>query len=255
VGIFGLLYLQTFKSLHATPDAASQTPANLIANRSLPLPSISSLSSPLALVMLKSMPSTTSPETTHDDHLKRLLDQRTTRADVRPCFPSSTSDFSDSPSIYSHAYFSPRSTASHNGDQTTDYASFADERPSLDDGNGINALALSMLDDRRSSYASTIMEEAVSTRFIEPEDDTLDTRMSMLGPKMRVHSKAPWELDEDPLEEEDEDDSVSSRGKPSPVRSAFGFTTKRSIFGRSSGESSIPKPSFESTLPYSRNTA
>lgn len=72
--------------------------------------------------------------------------------------------------------------------------------------------------------------------------------MSLLGPKMRYHSKAPWEI-EGPLEEDDEEtDSILSRGKE---RMNFGFRDRSSSVTRPSGESSRsqvnPKRSFETT--------
>src|SRR6266436_5244043 len=48
------------------------------------------------------------PSSAQDDNLRRLLDQRAARGDTHHTrFPSLT-EFSDSPSIYSHPHFSPR---------------------------------------------------------------------------------------------------------------------------------------------------
>ncbi|KAF9015510.1 hypothetical protein BDQ17DRAFT_49753 [Cyathus striatus] len=65
----------------------------------------------------------------------------------------------------------------------------------------------SMLDldhDPRASLVSTY------SSYPQPDPDSQsDLRISLLGPKMRFHSPAPWELDEDPLPQQD--DHPSSR--------------------------------------------
>jgi hypothetical protein len=95
------------------------------------------------------------------------------------------------------------------------------------------------------------------------DDDDDDTRMSLLGPKMRFHSRAPWETSEDSLQEEDEPEEgvSSSRGrgmflKGEGIIKGFGLTSsglRSSSAGRRSGESSrsqgMPKSSYETTLP------
>lgn len=73
-------------------------------------------------------------------------------------------------------------------------------------------------------------------------------RMS-LGPKMRFHSRAPWEMDESTLQEEDEPDY---RSVLPTSRKGFTFSLSRcQDDSRPSGESSRsqekPKRSFETT--------
>lgn len=202
----------------------------------------------------------------HDAHLKHLLDQRATRADVHSRVPS-LSEFSDTPSLYSHAYFSPQ-PAHFPKDMSSNFAS-----PVRSDRDRFNDLAVSMLemdDEPRSSCSSNdyddIDEGDQSTAEHAPEEDDelAMPRMSLLGPKMRFHSKAPWEMDSAPLQEEDSDGDnhsvlSSSRGKGGSARH-FRFGTSKA--GRSSRESSrsrrMAKKSFDndttsSQTSYGRN--
>ncbi|KAK1228614.1 hypothetical protein PQX77_008208 [Marasmius sp. AFHP31] len=112
-------------------------------------------------------------------------------------------DQADTPSLYSHSVFSPdsshyRSPISNSGIST------------------LNDLAVSMLDmdeDQRSSFHSAMYDSVNSSMDNEDDygghDEEEDPRMSYLGPKMRYHSKAPWEVDS-ALEEEDEDDETTA---------------------------------------------
>lgn len=206
-----------------------------------------------------------SPADPHEDHLRRLLDQRSTRADIQARFSSSVSEFPDTPSVYSHAYFSPRPTdnASRSVKSPIPSRSLSNSRP---ERNRLNDLAVSMLDlddddpDPRASYASSDAygDDDRDDLHDDGEDDQPMPRMSLLGPKMRVHSKAPWEMDDEPLHEGDETDSIvdpTYRRKAGSVRSNVG--SSRDTFGRRSTESSMqPKRSFETTssqASYNRN--
>lgn len=162
----------------------------------------------------------------HEDHLRRLLDQRTARADLHGRFPS-VSDITDSPSIYSHAPFSPRTveradsdvssisyvTATHERrpSEPRSPASFMSDRQRL---NIPHASSLDLDDDPRSSYADTNGhdDDDVSTQEPDNEGDGELHRVSAYGPKMIVHSRAPWETGEDDPEEVAEPDSASKRG-------------------------------------------
>ncbi|PBK77421.1 hypothetical protein ARMSODRAFT_1079439 [Armillaria solidipes] len=204
--------------------------------------------------MLRSM---NSPPDPHDDHLRHLLDQRATRADLHSRVPS-LSEFSDTPSIYSHPFFSPQPA-----DREVDTSSLASQslsrsspRPGRE-RNRLNELAVSMLDldeDPRSSFASSSVynDEEQNDYDENDEDDEPMPRMSLLGPKMRFHSKAPWELDEG-IVMEDEAESVRSRDHPknsfSPVQS---LQTKKTSFEsrRSQGKGSFE--SVSSQTSYSR---
>ncbi|KAH9944119.1 uncharacterized protein BXZ73DRAFT_87076 [Epithele typhae] len=182
-----------------------------------------------------------------DDHLRHLLDQRAARADLHGRFPS-LSEFSDSPSVYSHPHFSPRPPDRpflHGHPSTFRFPQ--GYSPSLDDReprspitdrerlNIPNASSLDLEDDPRSS------SEYQSFRDDEPDSpDEFDEppQVSMYGPKMRFHSPAPWE--EDGAEQRSFPDDLPKRSKkksePSIAKKAWGLS-------RSSGDT---RPSTDS---------
>lgn len=192
----------------------------------------------------------------HDgDHLRRLLGQRAARADIHDRF--SSSQFSDSPSIYSHAHFSPRpadrtdpgastSTYHHttHARQPSESRSFMTDRQRL----GIpGASSLDLDEDPRNSYLSTeshdeeLLDDDSATE--EADDDLTEVnRVSAYGPKMTVHSRAPWELEDEESAEPEEPDSGGKR-------SAFRFA-KRDVgmkpWGREGRSPVDTRPSFDS---------
>jgi hypothetical protein len=114
----------------------------------------------------------------------------------------------------------------------------------------LNDPAVSMLDldeDQRSSVASSDYYGDVQ-QPVGNDDQDLLPRMSLLGPKMRFHSRAPWEMDEDALQEEDEPDDASFL---STAKRGFGFSSPRASSSRPSGESARSQvnsqKSFETT--------
>jgi hypothetical protein len=137
------------------------------------------------------------------------LDQRTARADVRF---SSISEFSDTPSVYSRAFFSPITPDKGEVDLPDDcrFKSFSPQSSAceaLSNPDRLNDPAASMLDlddDPRASFASSDAYGDEEQDLSHDDDDEPMPRMSLLGPKMRFHSRAPWEMDGDPLQEEDE---------------------------------------------------
>ncbi|KAK0208144.1 hypothetical protein DFS33DRAFT_416228 [Desarmillaria ectypa] len=206
--------------------------------------------------MLRSM---NSPPDPHDDHLRHLLDQRATRADLHSRVPS-LSEFSDTPSIYSHPFFSPQPA-----DREADTSSlvsqplFHSSPRSGRERNRLNELAVSMLDldeDPRSSFASSsVYNDEDQNHYDEiDEDDEPMPRMSLLGPKMRFHSRAPWESDEKPVME-DETESDISRDQPknsfTPVQP---LNTRKTSFEsrRSHGKNSLELVSSQTS--YSRGS-
>jgi len=192
--------------------------------------------------MLRSLPDD------HNGHLRNLIDQRNARADVHGRLSAAVSDFSNSPSVYNHSYFSPR--PSEISDSRLGFA-----YSSSDVGNGRyepQTSILDLTDDRRSSYVSQDFDNADSTSSEEMTIESETTaRMSYLGPKMRVHSRAPWE--EETLEEVDEENvsgrSSFSRRHPKSIASAFSSPRPSYVgsVGRQSEDSSLsqPKRSFE----------
>ena len=83
------------------------------------------------------------------------------------------------------------------------------------------------------------------------QDD--DSRMSMLGPKMRIHGRAPWEMGEVTLDEGDESDS-SGKSRIFTKKGSKGKGPKGFGVGASNSKSSLPsRPSYESTRSGARS--
>ncbi|KAJ7487450.1 hypothetical protein B0H11DRAFT_2191997 [Mycena galericulata] len=195
------------------------------------------------------------PHDPHDSHLRQLLDQRSARSAMAMDY--------DSPSVYSSPFFSPRPNE-------FDSRSLNSYRPPQSPDvhrNRLNELAESMLDlddDSRAGGSDDDDEddddapETIDAQHDGPEDP----RLSLLGPKMRFHGKAPWEMDSDTLEEDDEPES--DRGRDG-IRKGLGFrsssrgTTASGRPSAESGRSAKPKRSFETTSsassPYGRGGA
>ncbi|KAF6766538.1 hypothetical protein DFP72DRAFT_1088999 [Ephemerocybe angulata] len=178
--------------------------------------------------MLRSVHS--SPDT-HTDHVRHLLDQRINRLDPDDNF-SALSQFTDTPSVYSPAHFSP----SYQDDR------LYSPRQRLNDPNLTNLSILDLERDPRYSL-DTDMQEDDTHSFDDadqerPGDDhsDADSRLSYLGPKMRFHSRAPWEMEDGIPEEE-------SEPADSPKHHAFSFSLGAKSVNHSS-RSSSPRPSF-----------
>ena len=170
-----------------------------------------------------------------DHHLRHLLDQRSARADVHGRYPS-ISEYSDSPSVYSPAFFSPRPSNPADDDQPS-----PSRRPS--NGSRLHDPNTSMLDlddDPRSSFAASETYDDDHTAYEDGEDDEPGTRISYLGPKMRFHSRAPWEMEGSTLDEEDEPNE-----NPRHFTSGFSFARSSGPKAIQSGSSS-PRPSYAS---------
>lgn len=203
-----------------------------------------------------------SPQDTHADHLRSLLDQRSTRA-------VSFSADSDTPSVYSRPFFSPKSpdNSHYHPSPTFDIESHLDH---LDRPSNYTPSILDLDDDQNSSLAPS-EEINIDDSSCEDEDSDFADRMSYLGPKMRVHSRAPWELEDDDTHEEDPETEEGHRSFQSifPFRGngarsvASSSSSPRPSYttGRPSGESSCsqvpPKRSFDtinSQLSYQPGT-
>lgn len=191
-----------------------------------------------------------------DSLVRSLLDQRAQRADIPPPHArySTFSQASESPSLYSH--FSPnnRNTPATPASRfphidehdfyehdTTPYPPSPADR--LADPN---ASSLDLSEDTYSERASTILDvdiEGASITQSEDDDDT-NVRLSLMGPKMRVHSRAPWEEDGiDASESDHEDSGMDGRSIFGGKKS--GFAMMRGLgFG---ARSPVPRPSFESS--------
>jgi hypothetical protein len=216
----------------------------------------------------------------HDDHLRHLLDQRSARADINGRF-SSVSEYSDTPSVYSHR-FSPVpqdrgegdfSVRPLNVDTSHRYPFSSEPRSPMSDRDLLNdpsASGLDLDDDYRSSYASSNTYDDSNEQPLSPTDVGEDSRMSMLGPKVRIHGRAPWEMGEESLEEGDESDSSGksyafsikrSKGKGDGIMKGFGRgapSPRPTLASRPSDESnrsrSRSKGSFETTASSTSNS-
>lgn len=205
-----------------------------------------------------------SPQEDHDDHLRSLLDQRTNRAHLHGRH-SPISQFSDTPSVYSRSFFSPKPTDkscsdSYHIDPQHRFHSPA-PHPYRNNRDDPAASMLDFDDDTGSSLDRSETHEADDQQsFIEDEEDEPSiSRMSLLGPKMRFHSRAPWEMESATLEEDDEDEEQCSfpftHTKDYEHRGVAGASSPRmSKVSRPSGESVrsqvAPKRSFDTASSH-----
>ncbi|KAG2159720.1 uncharacterized protein EDB93DRAFT_1111655 [Suillus bovinus] len=157
---------------------------------------------------------------------------------------SSISEFSDSPSVYSHAYFSPDSrdiepnTSSYRYDVPD---SSSQRRPSISNSDYLDDYAASSLDLDDEDVASVLINTLGDTENDDEDDDT-SHRISVQGPKIRFHSRAPWETGEDNIDENDSDHSAMSNVFGKKVKSK----TAKADLMRHFGKSSSARPSAES---------
>jgi hypothetical protein len=141
-----------------------------------------------------------------DAHVRHLLDQRFARADPFGRYSSSTmSEASDTPSVYSRA-FSPRPAVP----LTDNYLHKSPTFPRLYDDPSSSVLDLS--EDNYSSMASytpydrhDVIDDHEKALEVNEDEDGLPR-----GPKMRFHSRAPWEMEGGSLEEVNESESSGS---------------------------------------------
>ncbi|KAF8640711.1 hypothetical protein AX17_000364 [Amanita inopinata Kibby_2008] len=190
----------------------------------------------------------TAHQDVQDDYVRTLLDQRAARADPHGRF-SSPSDFSDTPSVYSRPFFSPRPLDSGSElDFPSEERPFNSQTPLLvrSDRERLNDPSTSSLDlddDPRSSYATSH-----TFKNVLPNDDGTDDesmpRMSLLGPKMRFHSRAPWELEGDVIHEDEANDDL---GPPTMIKHKTHGTKLLHFGSRSPKFSDSSRPSYEST--------
>ena len=179
----------------------------------------------------------------NNDHIRQLLNQRhasNSRPHHSP-FPS-VSDVSDSPSVYSRSPFTPR---------PFDKVEQPTQIPTFDDQNRESG-ALDLFDDTSASYATARTaydtEDTYGSRddLSLTEDDEPEHRMSMLGIKMRFHSKAPWEAGGEDIPEEEEEEERNSGDRPPSRsrRSVKGFTVRPSVEGSRSNKKSLDAPRY-----------
>ncbi|PIL31648.1 hypothetical protein GSI_06350 [Ganoderma sinense ZZ0214-1] len=205
----------------------------------------------------------------HDDHLKHLLDQRAARADLHARFPS-LSEFSDSPSVYSHPQFSPCPQDRMDG-QSHSFRfprspnaytpSLSEPRSPISDRERLNiptASSLDLDDDPRSSSELNSIRDGQDPDD-PPHDPEDEPRISIYGPKMRFHSPAPWEEDDLDSKSVVEQPSISKRVKKKSESNKKGWPLSRvSTEPRPSTDSTRsakPKQSFDAASTISANGA
>jgi hypothetical protein len=189
-----------------------------------------------------------SPSPAQEDNLRRLLDQRSARADIHHSrFPSLT-EFSDSPSIYSHAHFSPRPPHPDANSPRFDFSAPTQyARPSLE---AVRSFASSPTSTQGADPSiSTHQERSHSPESVPSEDEEPDPQLS-LGPTMRFHSPAPWETEDAVKDEGDQEDDarsiLSKRGRSKTRGDAFMRNFGRVAPAKST---SAARPSVESLRP------
>ena len=169
------------------------------------------------------------------DHIRQLLNQRHASTSYHSRFPS-VSDVSDSPSVYSRSPFTPH--LSNKVEQSTPIPTFDDQgqEPSTLDFSG----------GSRASYTTARTtcgtEETYGSRdeLSLTDDDEPEHRMSMLGIKMRFHSKAPWESGgEDILEEEEQERKSGDRPHSRSKRNIKTFAVRPSVESSRSNKKSL----------------
>ncbi|KAI0361281.1 hypothetical protein OH77DRAFT_1390950 [Trametes cingulata] len=207
-----------------------------------------------------------------DDHVRLLLDQRAARADLHGRFPS-LSEFSDSPSVYSHPHFSPRPSDRSALDANVQAFRFpqspqiyspslSEPRSPISDRERLNiptASSLDLEDDPRSSAEYSSMHDGEDSSPDEEGDEEVP-RISMYGPKMRFHSPAPWEEEGDEEVARDSIDEPSKRSKKKGDAGKKGWglsrtTTNESRPSNESARSGKGKQSFETSSALSATGA
>lgn len=183
-----------------------------------------------------------------DDYVSQLLDQRTARADFHARF--SASDLSDTPSVCSRSLFSPHfsergSSGEPASPTSAHYLASHGHVPlsSNADRERLNDPSCSSLDFDDASDVSSH-----SSLRDEQEDS-----VSLLGPKMRFHSRAPWEMDDTLHEDETTPELTRTITNKTMTQAAkffnFGPSSPRvSNVGRASGESIRPEIVHKSSM-------
>jgi len=170
------------------------------------------------------------------DHIRQLLNQRhaSNSTPHHSRFPS-VSDVSDSPSVYSRSPFTPRPF--DKAEQSTPIPTFddQDQEPST----------LDLSDDHRASYITARTTYDAEDTYGSRDDlsltdnDEPEHRMSMLGIKMRFHSKAPWEAGGEDIQEEEDERNSGDRPPSRSKRSVKGFTVRPSVESSRSNKKSL----------------
>ncbi|KAF8846254.1 hypothetical protein BDN67DRAFT_1006721 [Paxillus ammoniavirescens] len=207
--------------------------------------------------MLRSLPS---PRDANDDHLRFLSDHRNIHFASHARLPSLT-EFPDSPSVYSHPYFSPHPLERDDDAIDSDGTSFTSTLSSIPHHNDLPpshrdllnhppARSFDLDDETASTCRSISTVDAEDDSDFDDDTDDASNRISLQGPRIRFHSRAPWETGDDTLQGEESDHSPRS----GTIASKFKGKVPKAdslmrTFGR--GASITTRPSVESTRSQS----
>lgn len=197
--------------------------------------------------------------TPRNDYLRNLIDQRLARTQSSRYTTVSEYSVKDTPSIYSTNTFAPqyqddddgRYTLTTRAENCLSNVNYAEPLSIMSDRERLQnpaASSLDLEDDYRSSYTPSEFYGGDQDESELVQDD--DSRMSMLGPKMRIHGRAPWEMGEGTLDEGDESDSsgksriFSKKGSKGKASKGFGMGTSRPSY-ESTRSGALSKGSFE----------
>ncbi len=206
--------------------------------------------------MSSSMPSTSvagqDVQDVQDDYARQQRDQRSACTDPHARF--SASDLSDTTSEYSHSLFStnPADRGEPPSPTSAHYLASHGHIPpiSIADRERLNDPSCSSLDFDDASDASP------STSLRDDQEDSDQLCISSLGPKMRFHSRAPWEMEDTPHENETTHELTRTFTNKTIAHAAklfnFGPSSPRvSNFSRPSGESIHPEIVHKSSMDSS----
>lgn len=183
-----------------------------------------------------------SPMDAHENTIASVSDRRHYLGHPHPHhharFPSLT-EFPDSPSVYSHVYHSP------DADVRSDTTSFSDYSGCLE-----------FDDETTSTIRSLSTEDVQDDSDVDDCTDDASHRISLQGPKIRFHSRAPWETDDVVPHGEESDNSSRSatigigsklKGKASRADNLIRTFTR--------GSSIVSRPSVDSACSHVSGTS
>lgn len=166
-------------------------------------------------------------------------------------FPS-ISESSDSQSVHSHAYFSPPRPDEIEPNYDVHPVSYTERPSSRTRRHRLSDPTASSLDLDDDYAAGSSLNSADTTGDVENEDEGEDSshRISIQGPKIRFHSRAPWEIGEDTINEDESDHSGKSGmfGRKAKTKTAEAGLMRH--FGRGSS-----RPSADSNRSHAQSKA
>lgn len=138
----------------------------------------------------------------------------------------SLTEFPDSPSVYSHAYHSPDAN-------TPSFSCPSDPTGCVE------------LDDESASTIRSLSAEDVQDTDLDSCADDVSHRISLRGPRIRFHSRAPWETEDviPPGEEPDNNTRSATIGRKLRGKASKADTLMRTL---TRGSFTTSRPSIDS---------